>query len=187
MIFLEDNCIKAGGVTLPGVVKSIEITREAAIDEVEVKGAAVKPKQAVGYEDATVKVELIIGDTTAEQAQAKAARIHTLFRPKGQKVPQPMPMVSAETAAAGISKVLFRQVTVKRESKSDLWTATLEFMEYAPLVITATKASSSSATGSVGLTDNYKQYLAQDRGTAPRLGDKTAGSPAVDDRAAPSR
>ena len=52
MIFVEDRLVKVGGVVLPGLLKSIEVTETAKVDEQEVEGSAVKPKQATGYEDA---------------------------------------------------------------------------------------------------------------------------------------
>lgn len=36
MIYVEDNFIKLNGVILPGVVKSIEVTETAKVDEQEV-------------------------------------------------------------------------------------------------------------------------------------------------------
>lgn len=35
MLFIEDEIIKLGGVILSGQVKSVEITQEATIDEIE--------------------------------------------------------------------------------------------------------------------------------------------------------
>ena len=63
MIYVEDQTIKLNGVVLPGLVKSIEVTESAKVDEQEVEGSATKPKQATGYEDAKVNIELIIDDT----------------------------------------------------------------------------------------------------------------------------
>ena len=63
MIYVEDELIKLNGVVLPGLVKSIEVIETAKVDEQEVEGSATKPKQATGYEDAKVNIELIIDDT----------------------------------------------------------------------------------------------------------------------------
>lgn len=186
MIHAEDNRIKVGSVVLPGAIKSIEVISEAAVDETEVQGSAVKPKQAVGYEDAQVKIELIIGDTSSEVAQNKVARIYSVFRKKGQAVPQPMNIVSKETAVSGVDKVIFKKITHKRENKTDLWVATLEFCEYVPVPITVNSAASAASSGSAALSAEYQSYLNSDRGTAPRLGDKTSQTPTVDDRLATS-
>ena len=66
MIYVEDELIKLNGVVLPGLVKSIEVIETAKVDEQEVEGSATKPKQATGYEDAKVNIELIIDDTPSE-------------------------------------------------------------------------------------------------------------------------
>ena len=66
MIFIEDERIKLDGVVLPGLVKSIEVTETAKVDEQEVEGSAARPKQATGYEDAKVTIELIIDDTEGQ-------------------------------------------------------------------------------------------------------------------------
>ena len=58
MIYTEDQIVKVNGVVLPGLVKSIEVKESAQIDEQEVEGSATKPKQATGYEDAKVNIEL---------------------------------------------------------------------------------------------------------------------------------
>lgn len=183
MIFVEDKSIKVGSVVLPGVIKSVEVISEAAIDEIKVEGSAVKPKQAVGYEDAQIKIELLIADTSHQSAENKVAKIYTLFRKKGQSIPQPMNIVCKETAAAHISRIILKKVTCKKESKSDLYVATLEFCEYIPVSITVTSAAgTASNSASAAMLPEYQNYLGNDRGTAPRLGDKTARTPTVDDR-----
>ena len=48
MIFVEDERIKLNGVFLPGLIRSIEVTETARVDEQEVEGSAAKPKQATG-------------------------------------------------------------------------------------------------------------------------------------------
>ena len=40
-----------------------QVKESAKIDEQEVGGSATKPKQAKGYEDAKVNLELILDDT----------------------------------------------------------------------------------------------------------------------------
>lgn len=40
MIYVEDQTIKLNGVVLPGLVKSIEVTESAKVDEQEVEGSA---------------------------------------------------------------------------------------------------------------------------------------------------
>lgn len=91
MIYVEDQTIKLNGVVLPGLVKSIEVTESAKVDEQEVEGSATKPKQATGYEDAKVNIELIIDDTQSATKYQRYASLRSIFRKPGQSVPAAYP------------------------------------------------------------------------------------------------
>lgn len=177
MIYVEDQSVKVNGVVLPGLVKKIEVKEAAKIDEQEVEGSAAKPKQAVGYEDAKITVELILDDTPTRTKYQALETIRAIFRKPGQTVPQPIPIVSEDTAIHGIDKVLFKCFGHVTESKKEQLAVSLEFLEYIPQTIKATKASgkgtskgtSSSGGGaaSSGLSEAYKGYLATGRGMSP--------------------
>ena len=177
MIFVEDERIKLNGVVLPGLVKSIEVTETAKVDEQEVEGSATKPKQATGYEDAKVIIELIIDDTEGQTKYERYAVLREIFRKPGQNVPQPIPIVSEDTAAHGIEKVIFKKLTHKGENKKSQLTANLELWEYIPQTITATSSSGGSGGSSGGgsqaaaaasnLNQDYQQYLGTKRGKSP--------------------
>lgn len=173
MIFVEDQLVKVNGVVLPGLLKSIEVKESAAIDEQQVEGSAAKPKQATGYEDAKVNIELIIDDTPTQTMYQRLAVVREIFRKPGQSVPQPISIVSDDTAAHGIEKVLFKGITHKKENKKGQIPVTLEFWEYVPQTITTAKKSSSSSGGSAGssITSDYSAYLASDRGKSPAVDD----------------
>lgn len=184
MIFVEDQLIKVNGVVLPGLVKKIEVKESALIDEQEVEGSAAKPKQAVGYEDAKVNIELIIDDTMTQTKYQRLATLRAIFRKPGQSVPQPIPIVSEATATHGIDKVLFKGITHVAESKKEQLSVTLEFWEYIPQTIQATtSSSSSSSSGGSGsssgsssaaasnLSEDYKSYLSTNRGKSPAVDD----------------
>ena len=179
MIYVEDQTIKLNGVVLPGLVKSIEVTESAKVDEQEVEGSATKPKQATGYEDAKVNIELIIDDTQSATKYQRYATLRSIFRKPGQSVPQPIPIVSEDTAAHGIEKVIFKKLSHKGENKRGQLTATLELWEYIPQTITA-KSSSSSGSGKSGggaasnLKADYKSYLSNERGKSPARDDADA-------------
>ena len=184
MIFVEDNTIKLNGVVLPGLVKSIEVKESAKIDEQEVEGSATKPKQATGYEDAKVNIELILDDTPTATKYQRLETVRALFRTPGQSVPQPIPIVSEDTAKHGIDKVLFKGITHKSEVKKDQLTVSLEFWEYVPQTIQTTSSSSgSSSGGSSGgktanqqttLSSDYQKYLQTNRGKSPAVDDASA-------------
>lgn len=184
MIYTEDQLIKVNGVVLPGLVKSIEVKESAKIDEQEVEGSATKPKQATGYEDAKVNIELILDDTPTATKYQRLETVRALFRTPGQSVPQPIPIVSEDTAKHGIDKVLFKGITHKSEVKKDQLTVSLEFWEYVPQTIQTTSSSSgSSSGGSSGgktanqqttLSSDYQKYLQTNRGKSPAVDDASA-------------
>ena len=184
MIYTEDQLVKVNGVVLPGLVKSIEVKESAKIDEQEVEGSATKPKQATGYEDAKVNIELILDDTPTATKYQRLAPVRALFRTPGQSVPQPIPIVSEDTAKHGIDKVLFKGITHKSEVKKDQLTVSLEFWEYVPQTIQTTSSSSgSSSGGSSGgktanqqttLSSDYQKYLQANRGKSPAVDDASA-------------
>ncbi len=184
MIYTEDQLVKVNGVVLPGLVKSIEVKESAKIDEQEVEGSATKPKQATGYEDAKVNIELILDDTPTATKYQRLETIRALFRTPGQSVPQPIPIVSEDTAKHGIDKVLFKGITHKSEVKKDQLTVSLEFWEYVPQTIQTTSSSSgSSSGGSSGgktanqqttLSSDYQKYLQANRGKSPAVDDASA-------------
>lgn len=184
MIYTEDQLVKVNGVVLPGLVKSIEVKESAKIDEQEVEGSATKPKQATGYEDAKVNIELILGDTPTATKYQRLETVRALFRTPGQSVPQPIPIVSEDTAKHGIDKVLFKGITHKSEVKKDQLTVSLEFWEYVPQTIQTTSSSSgSSSGGSSGgktanqqttLSSDYQKYLQANRGKSPAVDDASA-------------
>ena len=184
MIYTEDQIVKVNGVVLPGLVKSIEVKESAKIDEQEVEGSATKPKQATGYEDAKVNIELILDDTPTATKYQRLETVRALFRTPGQSVPQPIPIVSEDTAKHGIDKVLFKGITHKSEVKKDQLTVSLEFWEYVPQTIQTTSSSSgSSSGGSSGgktanqqttLSSDYQKYLQANRGKSPAVDDASA-------------
>lgn len=183
MIYVEDERIKLNGVILPGLLKSIEVTETAKVDEQEVEGSAVKPKQATGYEDAKVNIELIIDDTQTQTRYERYAVLRAIFRSSGQTVPQPIPIISEDTAAHGIEKVIFKKLTHKGENKKSQLSVNIELWEYIPQTITAVSASSSAASKNSGsetadssdtqstLTPDYQKYLETKRGKSPAVDD----------------
>lgn len=171
-----------GGIILPGLFKSIEIKGEAQVEEQQVEGSTAKPKQATGYEDAKVTLELVLEDGPILTKLQKLAVIQNIFRKPGQKKPVVYEIFNEHTAVRGMTKVLFKTLSTKEQSKKSELSVTIEFWEYVAMTITATKASSSStaATASAALNQDYQAYLSTDRGAAPKNTDKTSQTAATD-------
>ena len=99
-------------------------------------------------------------------------------------MPQPIPIISEDTAAHGVEKVIFKKLSHKGENKRGQLTATLELWEYIPQTIRA-KSGSSSGSGKSGssksgggaasnLKADYKSYLSNERGKSPARDDADA-------------
>lgn len=95
-------------------------------------------------------------------------------------MPQPIPIISEDTAAHGVEKVIFKKLSHKGENKRGQLTATLELWEYIPQTITAKSGSSSGSSSGSGksgggaasnLKADYKSYLSNDRGKSPARDD----------------
>lgn len=178
MIFVDDSSIKVSGVVLPGLIKSIEVKDDALIEEQEVEGSSVKAKQAEGYEDAKVTIELILEDGPNATRKEKLDKIQNLFKKAGQEKPVVHEIINEHTAARRVKKVVFKSLNSKEENKREQLTVSLEFWSYNPITITATKSKNGTTNSSTPSTIDpaYQGYLSS-RGTAP----KTSSSPAVDD------
>ena len=179
MIYLEDQIIRIDGLVLPGLVKSVEVTETAKVDEQEIEGSAIRPKQATGYEDAKVNIELIIDDTPTQTKYQRYAALRSIFRTPGQAVPYPVTIVCEDTAVHGIDKVIFKKLTHKGENKKGQLTASLELWEYIPQTIVATENSGPSASIGSNASPDYKTYLSTKRGKSPAV-DNAGSSEAMD-------
>lgn len=189
MIFVEDGYVKVGGIKLPGLYKSIEIKTDALVEEKEVEGSSTKPKQATGYEDAKITIEILLDESKNQSANDKLETIQNIFRSSGQEIPLVTEIISEHTATRGINQVIFKSLTSKQTNKNNQLSVSLEFWEYIPVTITASAtsssssgstSSSSSASSSSNLNANYSSYLSSSRGTAPKISSKTAKTPAKD-------
>lgn len=188
MIYFDDDTVKIGGVILPGIYKSIEIEHEAKIDEQTVEGSSSKPKQATGYDDAKISIELLLIDSEAAAKEDKLQVIQDLFRAEGQGKPQVHELISAHTAIRGTKQVIIKKVTSKETNKKDEITVTIELLQYDAMKITAastsgkSKKKGASSNSTSNLSEDYKKYLNGGRGLAPKKQNRTAMSPAQTER-----
>lgn len=191
MIYTDGSEVMVDGVLLPGLFKSLEVTTAAEIEEQEVEGSTAKPKQATGYEDAKISVELILlDDADGMTKESKLEVIQNFFRQPGQEIPAVHTIVNEHTVRRNISQVLFKQMVSKATNANDQLSVTMEFWEYIPMTISVTSAKKAGETnyaadgvgsGNGNLNKDYEKYL-ENRGQAPKQKDKTAKTPAKDNR-----
>lgn len=184
MVYEDGSEVSIDGVILPGLFKSLEVTTAAEIEEQEVEGSTAQPKQATGYEDGKISIELKLLDENGFSKEDKLSVIQNFFRQPGQDIPAVHTIVNKHTALRNISQVLFKNLTTKETDANDMIVATLEFWEYVPMTISITKAVTAKETnyadqGGGNLSADYKNYL-QNRGQAPKQTNKTAKTPARD-------
>lgn len=208
MIHIEDTQIKIGNSFLPGLFKSINVTCDAQVEEQDVPGSPIKKKQAMGYEDAKITIELSIEDGVFETKEQKLQELQNYFRKVGQGKPVIHNIISAHLAIRGITKVIIKSFESKETNSKKEIVATLTLWEYASMTVTATKspapisASSTSGTAKApsgkvatrqtnstatkapgkGTQGGQRPEKAYQRGTAPKLSKekKEAKSPAKD-------
>ena len=185
MIIADDEFVKIGGILLPGIFKSIEIDGSAIIEELEVEGKGKKPKQATGYEDHTITIELLLYDDIDSNGKTKEEKleiIQNIFRKRDQRIPNVYNIVNKHAHQRGISRVIFKKLGTKESSKNNQVSVSITLVEYEPISVTATsksnKTSKSDESSNASVGDEYKQYLVSDRGHAPKLNSKTSSSPA---------
>ena len=172
MIYTDESTVKIDAVLLPGLFKSIEVKGDAVVDEQDVEGQTKKPKQATGYEDVKVNIELVLEDGPGMTKLQKLEKIQQLFRAPGRDKPTVHEIINEHTAARGVKKVIFKNLTHKADNKKGMLSVTLEFWEYTVITVTATKSSSGAAGAEASaagrLNEDYQDYLGN-RGAAPAL------------------
>ena len=187
MIIADDEFVKIGGILLPGIFKSIEVDGSAIVEELEVEGKGKKPKQATGFEDHTVTIEIVLlDDIDGKTKEEKLDIIQNIFRKKGQKIPNIYNLVNRHTAQRGISRVIFKKLTTKESNKNNQITVSITLLEYEPVTVsvsskkkTGSSKDSTSGNGTAAsVGSEYKSYLENNRGIPPKIQDKTKGSPA---------
>lgn len=188
MIYVDDNSVMVGGWVLPGLLKNVEVEGEVLYEEIEVEGRTDRPKQVTGYADGKVFIDIELRGNTKEEVLQKLNKIQRIFRKPDVKTPYAYYIVNDYINARDINLIILKKVTSKIAAGEGFnIIVNLEFFEYIPITITASSsasisgAASASYSSEVQLNQDYQNYLDNDRGAAPKVGDKTAFSPSVDD------
>mgnify|MGYP001229435331 CR=1 FL=1 len=180
MLFIEDEIIKLGGVILSGQVKSVEITQEATIDEIEDDKGQKKASQPVGYGAAKITIDFILEDGSKSTLE-QIADMQRLFKDYGQTAARLLPIVNEDCSARGITEVYFK--SLGRTASLVLETPTIASIQ-TQTVETETEgtAGSGQQTGSTTGTAGSGQQTGGTTRVAKTTKDTTK-SPAHDIRA----
>ncbi|WP_113673498.1 hypothetical protein [Vallitalea guaymasensis] len=157
MITIDDE-IKIGDIILPGLVQKLTINGSAIIDEVEIQGRKDKPKQAVGYENSTIKITLLLINTEGSSTYEQLAILQNAFKKTYQKKPVVYNIFNKHLSIRNITKVLFSKLNSSEDNKRDTIKVTLEFTEYIPFKIPV-KRKARTKTSKAKVSSSFSQYL----------------------------
>jgi len=132
MLLVQEHLIKLGGVKLSGQMKSIEISEEASIEDIEDDKGKTKASQPTGYAPAKISIDFIIEKSIGKSQLEQISILQRLFKPYGQKKAKLLQVVNEDCAVRGISKVYFQRLDTKNEISGSGRTAMLELL--APVV-----------------------------------------------------
>jgi hypothetical protein len=195
VITAEAGEIKLGDTLLPGVFQSMQVSGKLRIDEKKVPGSSGKRKQPLGYEDAAVSLSLKLLTDEKSTCYEKAGELTRLFQNVDNKAkPYVYRIVNRHLSKWNIREVLFEELRLSEDNRTDVISASLNFAEYKPALVAAeAKAARPPAKSEV---DYEAIMLAAEKTTNPGtsnpnyMGDfkkaeeaagKEVPSPAVDD------
>jgi len=178
MLFIEDEIMKIGGVVLSGQVKSVEITQEAKIDEIEDDKGQTKASQPIGYGAAKVTVDFILEDGSKSTLE-QIADMQRLFKDYGQTAARLLPVVNEDCSARGITEVYFKSLGTKSVTSSSGRTASLVLETPMIAAIQTQTTAAGTETGSAAQSSGTSGVA----GNANKTTKDTSKSPAHDVRA----
>jgi hypothetical protein len=127
--------IKLGGLSLPGVVTSIEVRGQYEVEKKKVQGLSGTNKLGRGYNDAqvTITLEVLPGETTTTAQVKEIERVFkNAFGTAGK--PKPVRVVNPLLDSKDVYSVLFVGFAVRQGNEDDSLPCTLELLEFEPLV-----------------------------------------------------
>lgn len=128
--------IKLGDQLIQGIYQGMSISGEVMIKEEETPARSGKLKQALGWEDIQVTLNILLKNDEESTPHEKLKRIVALFRKTDKAAkPEVYKIVSRMTDAWGLDKVIIRDIKSDDASNSDTLKVTLNFEEWeSPLV-----------------------------------------------------
>lgn len=172
MIVSDDNVVKINKVNLCGLIKGIDIKASAIVEDLEVEGKGKRPKQATGFEDATIDIELVLlDDIKGKTKNEKLIFLQNLFKKTGQKIPNVYDIVNKHINQRNIYKVIIKDFSTKENNKKDEINVTLNFVEYEAVGVKI-KANKSAGNSSKNSSVSTSQTLKKQENKKPIYGPK---------------
>ncbi len=128
--------IKLGGELVPGIYQGMSISGDVNIKEEEAPGASKKYKQALGWEDMTVSLSLILQNDDQSTPYEKLKKLTALFRKTDKAAkPEVYRIVNQHTAAYGLDRVLIKSIRSDDPPSADYIKVSIEMVEWeSPMV-----------------------------------------------------
>ncbi len=131
----EFGHVRLGSENLPGVMIRLEVSQDVEINEEEVPGRSGKTKQAKGFSDATVTIDIRLLSDDDETCYDKLEKVQAMFRSTdASAVPEVLRVVNVHTEKRGIDKVLFKSLRSSEGTYDDTIDVTVELVEYIPVI-----------------------------------------------------
>lgn len=168
MLVVQEHNIKLGGIRLSGQMRSIDISEDATIEDIEDDKGKTKASQPTGYESAKISIEFVLESSRDKTALEQIKEMQRLFRPYGQEHAKLLNIVNEDCAARGISKVYFKKLETKANISESFRIATLELVDPTTAVIrTKKKKSGSSSSNSKKAETKKNTKTKKDKSKSP--------------------
>ncbi|NHM25466.1 hypothetical protein G7K71_08655 [Desulfofundulus sp. TPOSR] len=150
LITTDIGQVKVGDTVLPGVFESLEITGSVKLDMVEIRGKQDKVTQAVGYDNARVRltINLVPTDESGDCYQ-QIAVFQKIFRKSPQQAkPGVYKLINKHAVARGISEVVFSDLKTFEDNRTNKVLVIAEFIEHVPVQVKVAQKTSPSTSKS---------------------------------------
>ena len=121
--------------------KKMRIRQEVRIDEIEIPGRSGKIKQATGYKDSEIEIQIELHDIEDRQGMIKSAKdqlseIQKAFRSRDdKKLPRIFSISSPLTDKCEINNVLFKNLEVEDFPGNTNINVTITLIEFEPIAV----------------------------------------------------
>ena len=134
----DDGIVSLGGAELPGLLASLTVSGEVRFDEAKTDGQSGKKKTPMGYEDATVNIDLELLTDDSGTCYDKLTTISRQFKDVNPRAaPKIVGVVNRHLRARNINQVVFSGLSSRETNRDDTIMASLTFTEHIPPITVA--------------------------------------------------
>lgn len=175
--------VKVGNTILPGIFESLEITGTVKIDQVDIPGKQEKITQAVGYDNARLRLTVNLYPVEdGAGCEDQIAVYQRIFRKSAdQEKPGVYKIINRHTAARNINEIIVSDLKTWEDNRNEKVLVICEFIEHVPIQIkTKEKAARAQASAAPSPAPAARPGMGDLRKLEAEP--KTNATPAKDDR-----